>query len=117
MAHKLNMKKRYSDVKLLEEKDDIDMIIDCDLKRSPLSSAGSTPNRSICGTPMTISTPSSTTSSPLPSPVERKTSLGAACQKFLMLFLVVPEVIKLTLLSILDLHARLVCDLNSIGDA
>ena len=51
-----------------------------------------------CGTPNGISpfspslSPTSSSGGPSPSPIERKTSLGVACQKFLMLFLIAPEV-------------------------
>ena len=51
-----------------------------------------------CGTPNGISpfspslSPGSSNGGPSPSPIERKTSLGVACQKFLMLFLIAPEV-------------------------
>ena len=58
-----------------------------DVLNSPAGSAFST-SYSSCGT----SPASSSTGGPSPSPIERKTSLGVACQKFLMLFLIAPEV-------------------------
>ena len=102
LAVKLNMTQRYTDVKnqeLSEERSHastsatsssgypnfISPRYERDLKRSPLSanssfsSALSSPASSCCS------------ASPSPSPVERKTSLGVACQKFLMLFLIAPE--------------------------
>lgn len=102
LAQKLDMLQRYHDVKRLEAAEEDSMLyggspaaaasttIGCsprerDLKRSPqLTSA----------TPTSINSSFSSCSSqsPSPSPIERKTSLGVACQKFLMLFLIAPEV-------------------------
>merc|ERR1719195_335383 len=89
LAFKLKMLERFNEVKALEES--------CE------NFYGSTPeflspNNSGCGTPNGINSPfspslspTSSTGGPSPSPVERKTSLGVACQKFLMLFLIAPE--------------------------
>merc|ERR1712038_1393153 len=83
------MLERFNEVKALEES--------CE------NFYGSTPeflspNNSGCGTPNGINSPfspslspTSSSGGPSPSPIERKTSLGVACQKFLMLFLIAPE--------------------------
>ena len=93
LAFKLKMLERFNEVKALEES--------CE------NFYGSTPeflspNNSGCGTPNGINSPfspslspTSSSGGPSPSPIERKTSLGVACQKFLMLFLIAPEVCKL----------------------
>ena len=85
LALKFNMLDRYNEVKNMEEND------------PGCGSYSVTPPIS-CGTPKGISpftptySPCSSSSGPSPSPAERKTSLGFACQKFLMLFLIAPEV-------------------------
>ena len=90
LALKLKMLERYNEVKVLEETSE--------------NFYGSSPSgflspNSNCGTPVNgISpfspslSPTSSSGGPSPSPIERKTSLGVACQKFLMLFLIAPEV-------------------------
>lgn len=85
------MLERYNEVKVLEESSE-------NLYAS--SPEFLSPNG--CGTPvftpngispLTPSlSPASSSGGPSPSPIERKTSLGVACQKFLMLFLIAPEV-------------------------
>ena len=92
------MLERFNEVKALEES--------CE------NFYGSTPeflspNNSGCGTPNGINSPfspslspTSSSGGPSPSPIERKTSLGVACQKFLMLFLIAPEVCKYFLIGI-----------------
>ena len=86
---KLNMLQRYNDVRQMESNTDENayMISPCSdrdiLRRSPLSVSSA--SSSFTASPASSCSPS-------PSPVERKTSLGVACQKFLMLFLVLPEV-------------------------
>ena len=89
LALKLKMLERYNEVKILEE--------------SSENFFGSSPeflSPNGCGTPNGISpfspslSPTSSSGGPSPSPIERKTSLGVACQKFLMLFLIAPEVKK-----------------------
>ena len=83
------MLERYNEVKILEE--------------SSENLYGSSPeflSPNGCGTPNGISpfspslSPTSSSGGPSPSPIERKTSLGVACQKFLMLFLIAPEVMQ-----------------------
>ncbi len=75
----------------------------------------STPASSVCNSSISSCSPSLTPSSglgaspsPSPSPsgpTERKTSLGKACQRFLMLFLVLPEVsLSSTHFEILSVH-------------
>jgi len=87
LALKLKMLERYNEVKILEESSE-------NLYAS--SPEFLSPNG--CGTPNGISpltpslSPCSSSGGPSPSPIERKTSLGVACQKFLMLFLIAPEV-------------------------
>ena len=89
LALKLKMLERYNEVKILEESSE-------NLYAS--SPEFLSPNG--CGTPNGISpltpslSPCSSSGGPSPSPIERKTSLGVACQKFLMLFLIAPEVRK-----------------------
>ena len=79
------MLERYNEVKNMEEND------------PGCGNYSMTPPMG-CGTPKGISpftptySPCSSSSGPSPSPAERKTSLGFACQKFLMLFLIAPEV-------------------------
>ena len=94
LALKLKMLERYNEVKVLEESSE-------NLYAS--SPEFLSPNG--CGTPvftpngispLTPSlSPASSSGGPSPSPIERKTSLGVACQKFLMLFLIAPEVCNL----------------------
>merc|ERR1711988_1053399 len=88
LALKLKMLERYNEVKALEESSE----------NFYGSSPGFLSPNSNCGTPINgISpltpslSPTSSTGGPSPSPIERKTSLGVACQKFLMLFLIAPE--------------------------
>merc|ERR550532_1390460 len=90
LALKLKMLERYNEVKILEESSE-------NFYGSSQGSEFLSPN-SNCGTPINgISpfspslSPTSSTGGPSPSPVERKTSLGVACQKFVMLFLIAPE--------------------------
>ena len=91
LALKLKMLERYNEVKILEESSE-------NFYGSSQGSEFLSPN-SNCGTPINgISpfspslSPTSSSGGPSPSPIERKTSLGVACQKFLMLFLIAPEV-------------------------
>ena len=91
LALKLKMLERYNEVKVLEETSE----------NFYGSSPGFLSPNSNCGTPVNgISpfspslSPTSSSGGPSPSPIERKTSLGVACQKFLMLFLIAPEVRK-----------------------
>jgi hypothetical protein len=87
LAIKFNMLERYNEVKHLEESD-------------PGYGSYSVSPPMGGGTPKGVSpftptySPCSSSSGPSPSPAERKTSLGFACQKFLMLFLIAPEVKK-----------------------
>ncbi len=98
-AQKLDMLQRYHDVKRLEAAEAEENLLyggsgtalllgnsprERDLKRSPQLTPGSINS--------SFSSCSSSGASPSPSPIERKTSLGVACQKFLMLFLIAPEV-------------------------
>ncbi len=98
LALKLNMEQRYLDVRAIELESGGSINDDDDeasnlLKRSPLSLSSTTSAASISASPATGATPS-------PSPaMERKTSLGVACQKFLMLFLAVPEVWNIVVFS------------------
>ena len=85
------MLERYNEVKILEESSE-------NFYGNSQGSEFLSPN-SNCGTPINgISpfspslSPTSSSGGPSPSPIERKTSLGVACQKFLMLFLIAPEV-------------------------
>ena len=83
LALKLKMLERFNEVKLLEESSENFYQNDSMNFVSP------------CGTPVSGISPFSPSLSPTscsPSPIERKTSLGVACQKFLMLFLIAPEV-------------------------
>eukprot|EP00095_Tigriopus_kingsejongensis_P010782 maker-scaffold304_size215464-snap-gene-0.11 protein:Tk10782 transcript:maker-scaffold304_size215464-snap-gene-0.11-mRNA-1 annotation:"transcription factor e2f8" len=89
LAEKLNMAQRYKEVKDLESNEQLTHMMhysprnERDLKRSPLNYSPANSSFS--------SISSASSMSPSPSPVERKTSLGVACQKFLMLFLIAPE--------------------------
>ena len=96
VAVKLNMIESYYEAKLHCEETENNALMTC----------FSSPRQMSCGSPASsclspFSAYSSTGTSPAsscgggpsPSPVvERKTSLGVACQKFLMLFLIAPEV-------------------------
>jgi hypothetical protein len=79
------MLERYNDVKTMEEND-----TGCGGYSISPPMGGGTPKGISPFTP--TYSPCSTSSGPSPSPAERKTSLGFACQKFLMLFLIAPEV-------------------------
>ncbi|TRY73110.1 hypothetical protein TCAL_05555 [Tigriopus californicus] len=88
LAEKLNMGQRYREVKELESNENAPFVHfsprnERDLKRSPLSYSPANSSFS--------SISSASSMSPSPSPIERKTSLGVACQKFLMLFLIAHE--------------------------
>ena len=106
LALKLKMLERYNEVKVLEESSE-------NLYAS--SPEFLSPNG--CGTPvftpngispLTPSlSPASSSGGPSPSPIERKTSLGVACQKFLMLFLIAPEVCSLTQ-TLKNIHSKLI---------
>jgi len=85
LALNLKLIDRFNEVKLLEETH----------PTGPFSLSPQTPHGfSSGGSPFTptYASPCSTGSGPSLSPAERQTSLGVACQKFLMLFLIAPEV-------------------------
>ena len=92
LALKLSLLERYNEAKQLsEETENFGFLSPCSTTNSPAGSRGLlspfSPTYSSTGT-----SPASSTGGPSPSPIERKTSLGVACQKFLMLFLIAPEV-------------------------
>ena len=92
LALKLSLLERYNEAKqLCEETENFGFLSPCSNTNSPAASRGLlspfSPTYSSTGT-----SPASSTGGPSPSPIERKTSLGVACQKFLMLFLIAPEV-------------------------
>ena len=92
LALKLSLLERYNEAKqLCEETENFGFLSPCSNTNSPAASIGLlspfSPTYSSTGT-----SPASSTGGPSPSPIERKTSLGVACQKFLMLFLIAPEV-------------------------
>ena len=86
LALRFNMLERYNEVKTLEENDPAG----CGNYSVSPPIGGGTPKGISPFTP--TYSPCSSSSGPSPSPAERKTSLGFACQKFLMLFLIAPEV-------------------------
>ena len=95
LALKLSLLERYNEAKQLsEETENFGFLSPCSNTNSPAGSRGLlspfSPTYSSTGT-----SPASSTGGPSPSPIERKTSLGVACQKFLMLFLIAPEVTDL----------------------
>ena len=92
LALKLSLLERYNEAKqYCEEAENYGFLSPCSIGASPAGSKGMlspfSPTYSSTGT-----SPASSTGGPSPSPIERKTSLGVACQKFLMLFLIAPEV-------------------------
>jgi len=89
LALKLKMLERYNEVKVLEESSENFYGSSSGGFMSPNGGFG-TPNNGASPFSPSLS-PSSSTGGPSPSPIERKTSLGVACQKFLMLFLIAPE--------------------------
>ena len=93
LALKLSLLERYNEAKQhCEDAENYGFLSPCSTNNSPAGSRGLlspfSPTYSSTGT-----SPASSTGGPSPSPIERKTSLGVACQKFLMLFLIAPEVI------------------------
>jgi len=91
LALKLSLLERYNEAKQhCEDAENYGFLSPCSTNNSPAGSRGLlspfSPTYSSTGT-----SPASSTGGPSPSPIERKTSLGVACQKFLMLFLIAPE--------------------------
>jgi len=91
LALKLSLLERYLEAKQhCEEVENYGFLSPGSTNNSPADSRGLlspfSPTYSSTGT-----SPASSTGGPSPSPIERKTSLGVACQKFLMLFLIAPE--------------------------
>eukprot|EP00096_Caligus_rogercresseyi_P012818 TRINITY_DN5494_c0_g1_i1.p1 TRINITY_DN5494_c0_g1~~TRINITY_DN5494_c0_g1_i1.p1 ORF type:complete len:596 (+),score=213.79 TRINITY_DN5494_c0_g1_i1:55-1842(+) len=89
LGHKLKMEEKYEEV-LASESDESILNIISPMRLAAASRRETDSNMSSASSAY-YATPSSSDVSPMtPSPLERKTSLGVACQKFLMLFLVAP---------------------------
>jgi len=84
----LKLLDRINEVKDMEENELSSNIVSFTPPNSNITPKGFSPF-----TPTYSSPASSLSSGPSPSPAERQTSLGVACQKFLMLFLIIKEVL------------------------
>jgi hypothetical protein len=87
LALNLRLAERFHEVRATEENDLASLFA-----FAPPHPGGTPRGFSPFSRPHATPSPSSAGSGPSPSPAERQTSLGVACQKFLMLFLVNPEV-------------------------